>query len=383
MKHALLSPSSAHRWLACPGSVQANSDKPWEQNFYALQGTTAHALLETCLRLDADPASFEGQVIEEGHMPIDEEMVDAVGYAIDWTRAYMANNPKAVLRIEQPVYPAALLGTKKGVLWGTPDIQISNYPIEVVTLDYKHGVGIPVSVKDNPQIKIYHLGARAEFGAYRRYRSVVVQPRVPKRRPVQEATLTDAELMKWADKTVAPVIPVALSSEAPRNAGDWCRYCAASGRCPAQMTQKLEKASEEFGKAKTGKKLTPKETARYLDMLPSLQIAIDALYQAATHDIHNGISIPGYTASWSVPRRAWRDADEANQVLESMGLEKRERFEVTLLSPSKAEKALQAKGKIARKKRGEPRVPSPLKDYVVYTEQKPTISKFVEPDAVG
>ena len=50
MKHAILSPSASHRWLVCPGSVEANIGKPWTQSVFALEGTSAHALLEVCLR---------------------------------------------------------------------------------------------------------------------------------------------------------------------------------------------------------------------------------------------------------------------------------------------------------------------------------------------
>lgn len=375
--HAKLSPSGAHRWLECPGSIEANADKPWEQNIYALEGTTAHALLETCLRLDSDPEEFLGQVLEEELLPIDEDMVDAVGYALDYVKGYLANNPKATIRIEKPVYPGKLLGTDTKTIWGTPDIQLDNYPSELVTIDYKHGVGKAVSVKDNPQIKIYHIGGRALKGKYRRYRSVVVQPRLPKRRPVQEApAITDEQLMHWADTVVRPIIPIALAADAPRKAGDWCHYCHASGRCPAQLKQTFERAAKDFGKVqKSPKHVTPAELANYLDQVSMVEGAIKAMREHAIAAIHAGVKIPGYVPEWTVARRVWLDEEKANKLLTKLGLETKERYEVSLLSPSKAETALRAKGVIARKKRGEARQPSPLADVIAYTEQSPSIGK--------
>lgn len=374
--HALIGPSSAHRWLECPGSIHANSDKPWEQNEFALEGTTAHGLLETSLRIGCSPDEFIDQTLEAGHMPISEEMANAVGFAMDFVRGYMASNPKATLHIENPVYPAKLLGVRNTVIWGTPDIQLSVPGQELVTVDYKHGVGIPVSVKENPQIKLYHLGKRVEHGPYRRYRSVVIQPRIPKRKPIQEAVLADKDLMHWADNTVRPAIMLALTEDAPRKAGDWCRYCYASGNCPAQMKQVFEKAAKEFGKAQASPKaLAPAEIAKYMNMVGMVEEAVNSLKAVAIKAVHAGVPIPGWEATWTNARRVWRDEEAANAVLQKLGLATKERYEVELLSPSKAEKVLQAKGTIPRPKRGQPRPQTALDDVVAYTEQNPSIRK--------
>jgi len=381
MKHAILSPSGAHRWLNCPGSIQANKDKPWEQSVYALEGTSAHTLLEVCLRTDSDPTTFLGKTLERGHMPVDEDMADGVGYALDYTKSYLANNPKATIRIEQPVFPAPLLGLSNSIIWGTPDIQLDNYPIELVTIDYKHGVGIVVPVKENPQLRIYHAGGRQSAGRYRRYRSVVVQPRVPKRRPVQEHTITDVQLVQWLDTVVKPAADLALTDDAPRVAGDWCRYCAADGKCKAQMEQKLVKAKKEF--TADPKSLAPADVARYLDMVPAVETAIQGLKSYAISLVHRGVKVPGYEADTTRSSRIWQDEEKANKVLTKMGLETKERYEVSLLSPAKAEAALVAKGKIPRKKRGQPRQNTPLDDVIAYTDGNPTIRKIPPPDSVA
>ena len=83
MKHAVLSPSASHRWLACPGSIEANRDKPYEENKYAIEGTTAHALLEASLILGVSPEYFLGMMPETGLFTVTEEMAYAVGYAVD------------------------------------------------------------------------------------------------------------------------------------------------------------------------------------------------------------------------------------------------------------------------------------------------------------
>ena len=247
MKHATLSPSASHRWLVCPGSVEANVNKPWKQSIPALEGTSAHSLLETCLRLGTTPEEFFGSVLEPGHMTIDEDMIDGVGYALDYVHAYVANNPKTKVLVEHSVSFGAAIGATDEQGFGTSDVILDNYPIECVVIDYKHGVGISVSVKDNSQLLLYAVGMRAQRGRYQRYRKVVVQPRLARRKPVQEApALTDIKVMQWVDKVVRPVVPLALGKGAPRVAGAHCRYCAANGNCQAQYSLAMKKAQEEF-----------------------------------------------------------------------------------------------------------------------------------------
>lgn len=247
MKHAKLSPSASHRWLVCPGSVEANVGKPWEQSVYALQGTSAHALLEACLRTDCDPSEFFGIKLEKELMEVDEDMVDGVAYALDYVKAYVANNPKTTVLIEHQVAFGAAIGATDKEGFGTSDIILDNWPVELVAIDYKHGVGHAVAVKDNSQLMLYLVGQRAKRGRYQRYRKVVVQPRLRGRKPVQEApALNDAKVVQWVDKVVRPVVPIALSKDAPRVAGKHCKYCAADGNCVAQYDLVLKAAKEDF-----------------------------------------------------------------------------------------------------------------------------------------
>ena len=45
-KHALLSPSSAHRWLNCPLAPRLEAKFPEQTSEYAMEGTIAHSVCE-------------------------------------------------------------------------------------------------------------------------------------------------------------------------------------------------------------------------------------------------------------------------------------------------------------------------------------------------
>jgi len=365
----------------CPGSVEANRGKKHTDNFYSLEGTTAHALLEVCLRLGADPFHLVGRLLEHGHMPIDEAMADGVGHALDYVTAYLANNPNARVLPEQEVHYGRQIGIDEDedpddtMAFGTSDLILDNYPKEVVSLDYKHGVGIPVSVKENTQLRMYLLGMRQERGRYQRYRSVVVQPRLPRRKPVQEAVMRDAELTGWVNRVVIPVVPVALRKNAPRVAGEHCRYCAADGNCRAQLEKVQQLAADEFKTADDPKSLTPAEIAKLLDVLGTLTSIADAVKKRAVAAVHAGVKIPGYQQAWTASRRIWKDEEEANVLLERLGLQPKERFKVELLSPAQAEDALKGKKLWPKKQRGVKEQMTPLDEALAFTDGNPTIEK--------
>ena len=376
MKHAVLSPSASHRWLVCPGSIEANRNKPYEENKYSIEGTSAHGLLEACLILGAQPEDFHGWTLEKGHFPIDDDMVNGVGYALDWVRGYLANNPQAKLYIEHRVFYDKAIGTEPFTGFGTADVIIDNRPKEIVAFDYKHGIGITVDVKDNTQLLLYLAGYREATGKARNYRKVVCQPRARKRKPINEASVNDAQLTAWLDKTVIPVVPVALGEDAPRVAGDHCQYCHADGNCQAQYKTVMEGAAKEFSMSDP-KALSPAQIAEVLNALERITAIGKAVTAHAIELAHAGVEIPGYERDYTNPHRKWENDDEANKVLSDLGLTAKERYSVTLITPSDAEKLLTAKGLIPKAKRGEAKPKTVLDKVITRGEKKPTIAKLV------
>lgn len=312
-------------------------------------------------------------------MPITEDMADGVGYALDYIKSYLANNPNARVLPEHEVKYGKQIGTLDSNAFGHSDVIIDNYPTELVAIDYKHGIGISVSVKENTQLRLYSVGMRQERGSYRRYRQVVVQPRLPKRKPVQEASMTDAQLVKWVDTVVRPVVPIALGKDAPRTAGSHCRYCAADGRCVAQYAMVQAAAQKEF-KVKDPKRLTPAQVASLLGLLKTIEQIGAAVKAHAIEQVHAGVVIPGYEADWTNARRVWTDEEQANALLAKLGLETKERYSVNLLSPAQAEDALKAKKLWPKKPRGSAAedFKNPFQPVLGYTDRKPTISKASE-----
>ena len=102
--HALLSASSAHRWLACPPSAVAAEAYPAQDTTFTREGTLAHEVAEYTVR--TNPAvHFDLDAYLGEHHGCDQEMVDcAIGY-----RDYIQEMTKSDDAVEDSFPSIALL----------------------------------------------------------------------------------------------------------------------------------------------------------------------------------------------------------------------------------------------------------------------------------
>ena len=75
--HALYSPSSAHRWLECFGSVALTKYIPDVMSPYALEGSAAHTLAKICLEEKNDAVKHVGKMYAVDE--VDAYLIDAAG----------------------------------------------------------------------------------------------------------------------------------------------------------------------------------------------------------------------------------------------------------------------------------------------------------------
>lgn len=312
--HALLSASSAHRWLECPISVRMTADLPDTAGEAAAEGTLAHSIVEE--RLDSIiangkwPKKASAKLrMDERYRPVMEEHADTmVGYVMDIFDRY--SDP--ILMSEQRLDFSRWVPDG----YGTGDaLVIADGVIHVI--DYKYGKGVPVYAEGNPQLRLYALGAYEAYDPLYDIHEVhthIVQPRLESQ---TTEVLTAEELLKWADEYVAPRAQMAMAGDGEPNPGEWCRFCRARATCRARAEQQLALARYEF---KSPLVLTPEEIGDILGRVDELSKWAKSVKDYALQSaVSNGESFPGWKLVRGRANRKLTDESEVAAILTEQG----------------------------------------------------------------
>lgn len=238
MAHALLSPSSAHRWINCPAAPRLEEGIEDKGSPFAAEGTLAHAYcakkLKEHLGLPTDHEQAEIMGLNDTYHAgeMDEHTDTYVTIVLEKLNAARKHTPDAQLLVETRLD----FSDRVPEAFGTADaIIIADGTMEVI--DFKYGKGVQVSAEHNPQMMIYALGAYDMFGFDYDIRSVqmtIVQPRIDN---LSEWSLSTDELLQWADSTLSPAAAKAHKGEGGQHPGGWCKFCKVKGSCRALATQ--------------------------------------------------------------------------------------------------------------------------------------------------
>ena len=329
--HALLSASSAHRWLACPPSAVAAELYPEQDTDYTREGTTAHEVAEIVARLTDD----RGVPTPEG---ADSEMIEcAFGYR-DYIQEQIRDD-NAVVLLEQKVDFSPWVPDG----FGTADcIIIQGTTMDVI--DYKYGKGVAVSAKDNPQMKLYGLGALNDYGFAYDVETVRLHIYQPRMNNISVAEVSVADLIAWADKIVKPTAEKAAKGKGDYTPGEHCRFCPHAGKC-RKLTQVCTEHVNTHGMKASVPVLAAWEVADVLQMEPLISLWLKRVKEQALTTLMDGGEIPGYKVVAGRGSRAWKDELEVAATLAPVY--SREDFTKTeLLSVAAMEKAL-GKKKVA------------------------------------
>lgn len=286
-KHALLSASSAHRWLHCPPSAKLTAGVTEAPSEAALQGTAAHALAEHKLRRALKQQS-KRPVSKYEDDEMNTHTDDYVAYVLEQYEQAKQVTSGAVIYIEQHLdFSNVVPGG-----FGTGDcLIVADGTLHVI--DLKYGLGVLVEAEWNPQMMLYAIGALALFDALYDIEQVALTIFQPRRENVSTWTISVTELNKWAEQTLKPAAELAANGEGKFCAGSWCQFCKIASTCRARAEANLELAKFEFAPPA---ELSPAEVAKVLAKIPELtRWASDvhdyALVQALSGERYEGFKL--------------------------------------------------------------------------------------------
>lgn len=240
--HALLSASSADRWLHCPPSARLCESYDDKGSDYAAEGTDAHALCEYKLR---KALGMEATDPTENLTWFNEEMEEcATGYAVyvlEQVEAAKQTCADPIVLIEQQVDFSRWV--QDG--FGTADcIIIADGTLQII--DYKHGLGVLVNAEENPQMQCYALGSLELFDGIYDIDSVRMTIYQPRRDNVSTYEISKDELYLWAGKVLGPTAKLAFAGDGNFLCGEWCGFCKAKHDCRARAEANLALARYDF-----------------------------------------------------------------------------------------------------------------------------------------
>lgn len=289
--HAKLSASGAHKWMACPPSANLEAQFPDKTSEFAEEGTLAHSLAELILRYNNSELSkktFNTRWNKLKKEPqYNQEMQE---YIEDYARLVWEqfNEAKASCPDAQALFEQRLDFSEyvpEG--FGTGDVVIIADDL-VQIIDLKYGKGVGVSAIDNPQLRLYGLGAFLEHSMLydiKRIKMTIIQPRLDN---ISTEELTIEELLEWADTEVKPKAQMAQNGEGDFCVGDHCRFCKAFATCRAQKNYQMELAKYDFADTELLEESEIGEVLSRVDALVKWAEAIKdyAFDQALNHGVH-------------------------------------------------------------------------------------------------
>lgn len=311
MKHAELSGSSAHRWIACPGSVAlARTVERRGSSPAAREGTKAHGLAENVLRYwreTREPESGlrarwrEGTSFkwtdheEEMSGEVEQEMLDQVMVYVDRVVSIVAQHTMAAVYLEKHV---TLKNLVRDGMFGTSDV-IIDVGKTLYVIDFKYGYS-PVHLIGeggdlNSQLMYYAAGALDGFKW--RHETVfleIVQPRSQEVEDVQSHGVPARYVKEWAETTLFDAAHAVDEPDAPLVPGEHCRFCDALAICPAVHSETQSLAASDFAGVAPRVPNDPVGISKVLKFAPVIDAWLRECEAHAQALLERGTEVPGF-----------------------------------------------------------------------------------------
>lgn len=329
-KHAILSASGAHRWMNCTPSARLELEFDDNSGEAAAEGTAAHALSEHKLRKALKMRS------KKPVSPYDSDEMD------NYTDGYVEFVLEVIEQAKQICSDPLILIEQRLDFskyvpegFGTGDcLIIADGTLHII--DFKYGQGVLVSAEDNPQMKLYALGALDLFDGIYDIEMVSMTIYQPRRENVSTSTVSKENLYQWAEEVLKPKAELAFNGDGNYCPGEWCQFCRAAVKCRARAEAKMKLATFEFALPPL---LSDEEIADILSSIGDLtNWANEIIAYATDAAVNHGKKWPGFKVVEGRSNRKYKDEEAVAEAAKNAGY--RDIYKQSLITITEMEKLM-------------------------------------------
>ena len=329
-KHAILSASGAHRWLNCTPSARLELEFDDNSGEAAAEGTAAHALSEHKLRKALKMRS------KKPVSPYDSDEMD------NYTDGYVEYVLEVIEQAKQTCSdPLILIEQRLDFSKYVPDgfgtgdcVIIADGTLHII--DFKYGQGVLVSAEDNPQMKLYALGALGLFDGIYDIEMVSMTIYQPRRENISTSTVSKESLYRWAEEVLKPKAELAFAGDGNYCPGEWCQFCRAAVKCRARAEAKMKLATFEFALPPL---LSDEEIADILSSIGDLTNWANEIIAYATDEaVNHGKKWPGFKVVEGRSNRKYKDEEAVAEAAKNAGY--RDIYKQSLITITEMEKLM-------------------------------------------
>ena len=364
--HALLSASSADKWLHCTPSARMEAKFPDTAGESAEEGTLAHELAELKVKLYLDrinKAAYTKRYkkIKENELynkDMDRHTDDYLEY-IKTAEMLYATKPytEVEAKVNYANYVPEGYGTVDCFMAGGGHLNI---------IDLKYGKTVRVDCEDNPQLKLYALGVAEKYRLLFGVDKITMHIFQPRMGNISSCSISADELYRWAEE-VKNIAAMAYDGVGACQVGEWCdsHFCKARAVCRSYMSRMDD---IEPQKDKHPSELSADEIGQYMTLAADIKKWYSILEKYTLGALLSGYDIPGWKIVEGRSNRTFSDIDAAYKHLTDTGINEALLYKRMPITLTDCEKLL-----------GKKDFEEAVGDYVIKPPGKPTVVPESDP----
>lgn len=319
--HALLSPSSSHRWMNCTPSARLEENIPSTGSAASEEGTVTHELAEHAIRkylageytplLDELPVPKEIAENKYYSPEMDKYVTDYVCYVCDIYELEEGAKMSIERKLDLTRYVPECFGSCDCDIVGKTVINV---------IDLKYGKGVQVDANGNSQLMMYAIGVLNSLEPQHRSKIGKVRMHIAQVRLGNYSVfeMSARDLIHWAIHVLRPTAEKAFAGLGEAKVGAHCKFCKFKAQCRAQRDA-LVNEFETHGETKA---LSLEEIGDILNKADMFSDWLVSVKQFAMSEALSGKHINGWKLVEGRSTRVIKDEAEALKRLTEAGFDR-------------------------------------------------------------